>query len=215
MRNRTSMKRGVSAWPARALVATLVLATGGVASAQTPQYQAEPQPPPLVAQPLPAPPPPQPIYPAAPQPLYPAAPGPRTLEWEPGEPVPAGYHVTTQFRKGLVIGGAVVFGSVWLLNALVASIGIDTNQGQAAPLFVPIVGPFIAMGTFRSLQALDTFFLALDGLTQAGGAAMLIIGLAVPTHQLTRNRYASGPWILPMPMSFGAGSAGLGLVGMM
>lgn len=137
--------------------------------------------------------------------------GPRTLEWEPGEPVPAGYHPSTQMRTGLVISGAVIFGSVWLLNALVASIGIDISQGQAIPLFIPIVGPFIAMGTFRSLQATDAFFLVLDGLVQAGGAAMLIAGIAVPRHQLVRNRYTS--LMLPMPMTFGNGSAGIGFSG--
>lgn len=198
MPNATSLKSWV--------LATLVLVTGGVASAQSP---AETSPPPL-AQPLPVDPPPPPP-PQRPQADYPLANAPRTLEWEPGEPVPQGYRPSTQIRTGLVVGGAVVFGSVWLLNVLVATIGIDTNQGQAIPLFVPILGPFIAMGTFRSLQATDVFFLALDGLVQAGGAAMLIAGIAVPRHQLIRNRYAS--LLLPMPMSFGNGSAGIALGG--
>ncbi|MDP2270345.1 MAG: hypothetical protein Q8N23_30235 [Archangium sp.] len=110
-----------------------------------------------------------------------------------------------------MIAGASVFGGVWLLNVLAASIAVDTSQGQAIPLFIPIIGPFIAMGTFRSLQATDVFFLALDGLVQAGGAAMLIAGIAAPRHQLIRDRYAS--LFLPMPMSFGRGSAGVGLSG--
>jgi hypothetical protein len=112
-----------------------------------------------------------------------------------------------------VVAGAVTFGVVWLLNALVASIGIDIRQGQAWPLFIPIVGPFIAMGTFHSLQATDAFFLTLDGLVQAGGAAMLIAGFAVPKQQLVRNRYAS--LFLPMPISFGQGSAGIAFSGTM
>lgn len=125
--------------------------------------------------------------------------------------MPAGYHPRTQIRTGLVITGAAILGGVWLLNALVASVAIDTNQAQAAPLFVPIIGPFIAMGTFRSLQATDAFFLALDGLVQAGGAALLIVGIAMPRHQLVRDRYAS--LLFPMPVSFGNGSAGIALGG--
>lgn len=186
MRNATS---------SRLWLLSLVLATGGVAAAQSPD--GTPPPPPPVA-PLPAQ-----------QTDYPAANAPRTLEWEPGEPVPQGYRPSTQIRTGLVVAGAVTFGSVWLLSALVASIGIDINQGQAIPLFIPVVGPFIAMGTFRSLQATDAFFLVLDGLVQAGGVAMLVAGIAVPRHQLVRNRYAS----MLMPMSFGNGSVGIGFGG--
>lgn len=189
MRNATSLRRLV--------LVTLALAVSGVASAQSPEATTPPPPPP----PLPAQ---QADYPTA-------ASGPRTLEWEPGEPVPQGYHPTTQIRTGLVIGGAVTFGSVWLLNALVASVGIDLNQGQAWPLYIPILGPFIAMGTFRSLQAVDAFFLVLDGIVQAGGVAMLIAGIAAPRHQLVRNRYAS--LLFPMPVSLGNGSAGIAFGG--
>jgi hypothetical protein len=153
-------------------------------------------------------PPPLSNYPPA---NYPPANAPRTLDWEPGETVPPGYQPRTQIRTGLVVAGASIFGGVWLLNVLVASIAIDTNQGQAIPLFIPILGPFIAMGTFQSLQATDVFFLALDGLVQAGGAAMLIAGIAVPKHQLVRDRYAS--LFMPMPVSFGRGSAGLAFSG--
>ncbi len=184
------------------MLVTLISATGGSALAQSaPGDLPPPPPPPQQAAPLGAP----------PASNYPAANGPRTLDWEPGETVPPGYVPRTQIRTGLVIAGASVFGGVWLLNVLAASIAIDTSQGQAIPLFIPILGPFIAMGTFRSLQATDVFFLALDGLVQAGGAAMLIAGIAVPRHQLVRDRYAS--LFLPMPMSFGRGSAGVGLGG--
>ena len=189
MRNATSSRR----W-----VMVLVLATVGVAAAQSPE--ATPPPPP----------PPQPL-PAAPADYPLAASGPRTLEWEPGEPVPQGYRPVSQIRTGLVVGGAVTFGSVWLLNALVASVGIDINQGQAWPLYIPILGPFIAMGTFQRVQAVDAFFLVLDGIVQAGGLAMLIAGIAAPRHQLVRNRYTS--LLFPMPVSFGNGSAGIAFGG--
>jgi hypothetical protein len=177
----------------RWLMAVLVMATSGVAFAQ------EPTPPPLPAPPV--------ASPAPPQADAPRVLGPRTLEWEPGEPVPQGYRPVTQIRTGLVVAGAVTFGAVWLLNVLTASIAIDTSQGQAIPLFVPVIGPFIAMGTFRSLQAVDVFFLSLDGLVQAGGIAMLVAGIAVPKHQLVRNRYAE--LLVPKPVSFGNGSVGL------
>lgn len=174
-----------------AVLAAVLLATGGMARAQAPEETVAP---PLVPTPL-----------ASPD--APTASSPRTLPWEEGDAVPPGYRLVGQIRTGLVVAGAATLGGVWLLNALVASIGIDIGQGQAVPLYIPVVGPFIAMGTFKSLQAVDAFFLALDGLVQAGAATMLIVGLAVPTYQLVRMRYAS--LAVPMPMSFGPGSMGL------
>ena len=140
--------------------------------------------------------------------------GPRLIQdWEEGQPVPPGYHPDTRIRKGLVIGGAVMFGTLYLLSALVAAAGSDSssNGGNAeAALWIPGVGPFIQMTSTSSSVA--NVFLAIDGLGQAGGLAMLIYGLAAPKTVLVRNDLG-GLHLRPTPMTFGRSGSGFGLVG--
>jgi hypothetical protein len=51
-----------------------------------------------------------------------------------------------------------------------------------------------------------------DGLGQAVGAAMLITGLAAPRRVLVRDDVAK-VHVMPTPLTFGKGSAGVGLTG--
>lgn len=115
--------------------------------------------------------------------------GPRVIrDWNEGEPIPPGYHESTRIRKGLVIGGAVTFGVMYLFTAFGATIADGACAGTCSvgSLFVPVVGPFIYMGT-KGNTALDNFWLGFDGVVQAGGLAMFIIGLAAPSTVLVRN----------------------------
>ena len=81
------------------------------------------------------PPPGQTYYVQAPPqgPMPGAAPtGPRVLRnWDESQPIPPGYHAEEHARRGLVIGGAVLFGTMYLLSALVAAVDSDANQGQS------------------------------------------------------------------------------------
>ena len=165
----------------------------------------------------PAPPPPPGFEPqAGPPPGYyvpttVAASGPRRItDWEEGEPIPPGYHPITRIRKGLVIGGAVTFGVIYLTNVLVAAVAHDVGS-SLAPLYVPIVGPFIQIG--NTSTATGNVFLVLDGLLQAGGVAMLVAGIAAPKTLLVRNDLAKNFEITPTPMTFGPQSGGFGFVG--
>jgi hypothetical protein len=140
--------------------------------------------------------------------------GPKYLEWEEGDPVQPGYHPTTRIRRGLVIGGAVTFGTTYLLTAFTAAILVEggSNNGSIyGPLFAPVLGPFITIGTAHASGS-GTFVLVLDGLAQTGGLAMLIAGLVAPKTALVRNDVAKTT-ITPVPMTFGPSSSGLGLVG--
>src|SRR5690349_4987127 len=48
--------------------------------------------------------------------------GPREIsEYEEGDPIPPGYHAESKVRKGLVIGGAVTFGVMYILSVLVGA----------------------------------------------------------------------------------------------
>ncbi len=124
-------------------------------------------------------------------------------------------------NKGLVIGGAVTFGSTYLISAL----GAAALGGEGRVMYIPIVGPFILAGRIDfshsgELSGVATFFsgmgvviLFADGLAQAGGAAMLAVGLAREKKVLVRDSVAkSTVRVVPMPIS---GGAGIGLVGTM
>ncbi len=150
--------------------------------------------------------------------------GPRViLDWNDDAQVPPGYHTETRVRRGLVVGGAVTFGTMYLLSALIAAVGADsanvsynydgsyagTRKNELAALWVPVVGPFIQMGNTSTSSG--NLLLGIDGAAQAAGAAMLIYGLAAPKTVLVRNDLGMTTTIVPMRM--GQGGSGIGLLG--
>jgi hypothetical protein len=188
--------------------------------------QGQPQAPTVVIQQqYPAPVYQQPVYPQQPgypqpgQPYYvvqgpPQAPpstgptGPRVItSWDESQPIPPGYRTEERMRKGLVIGGAVTFGTMYLLTALGAAICSDAG-GTCGALYVPAIGPFIQMG--QSSTATGGFFLALDGVVQLGGVAMLIAGIAAPKTVLVRNDVGFELHFAPI---ISRDHTGMGLVG--
>ena len=80
---------------------------------------------------------------------------PPTLEWNKGDPIPAGYHPDTEPRTGFVIAGAVTLGVTWALAGLLPGIvGLSacSDVGGFVRLWrvrhvalIPGVGPFITM----------------------------------------------------------------------
>ena len=180
---------------------------------QPPPGYAQPgygQPPPGYAQPLP------PAY-YAPAPGYPGAPmGPKVLDYEEGDSIPAGYRTGTRVRKGLVIGGSVMLGVGYLVTIMAAGIGQAVNdighQGTKdfGPLLIPVAGPFIGIATTHPSTG-GAFGLAFLGTVQTAGLAMLIGGIAAPKTVLIRNE-VGGVKVTVLPQ-VGAGTAGLGVVG--
>jgi hypothetical protein len=214
----------------RSLVAVFVI--GAVVSASFASAHAQepaagaPPPGPEVGVPAPAqsPPPNYPQYPpGTPYQQYPGAQGtyvpqgpnvwPRYIkDWDEGQPIPYGYHPETRAKKGLVITGAVLFGVVYLLSTLVASVDDNSYDGNRySALWIPIIGPFIQLGSNGNASG-DNETLVLDGLAQAAGVTMLVLGLAFPRHILVRNDLTSISFV-PTPMRVGHEGGGLGLVG--
>jgi hypothetical protein len=191
---------------------------------------AQPLPPPGYAPPGYAPPgyaPPQPTagYPApppagyAPPPQYATPPvGPRTIEYAEGRPVPPGYHVEEHARTGLAVGGGVTFGATWLLSAAIGA-GLSEawahdsdigNDDTAWPLFIPVAGPFIGIGTMHASYG-PGFILVMDGLAETGGLAMFIAGLAAKKQLLVRDDvYDAQVQLVPLA---GPGVAGMAITG--
>jgi hypothetical protein len=157
----------------------------------------------------------QPYYPP---PGQPTDTRPVTMEYDEEQPIPAGYHLRTKVRAGLVGGGAGLLGGLWIVSIFV---GIFGNAGNAlvgaeekwTPMYIPMVGPFITIGTASNdLSGGGTALLAVDGIGQLGGAAMIVLGIALPKKTLVRDAVAFSP--LPgmtvMPTFTGNGA---GLVG--
>ena len=221
------------------LVAIVGAAAVGLAStsaaAQEPQPPAPPPgfaPPPAGYAPPPAgyaPPPgyapgyaPPPAGYYAPAPGYgPAQLGPKVMDYDEGQPVPQGYHVETRIRKGLAIGGGVMFGSMYLLSAFGAAVASDTGDKNAWPFWVPAIGPFIAIGTEHNSgngASSLTFLYVIDGIVQTGGLAMFIAGIALPSQKLVRDDIGllhDTVHIRPSPIALGHGQYGFGFVGTM
>lgn len=136
--------------------------------------------------------------------------GPRRItDWQEGDPIPPGYHPVSRVRVGLVAGGAALFGALYLITVVSAAIAQDVGDGKSTALYAPIVGPFIIMPQTHSATA--NVFLAIDGIGQAAGIAMLIGGIAAPKTILIRNDL--GFTLRPTPMSFGKSGNGFGFVG--
>jgi hypothetical protein len=173
------------------------------------------QPPPGYAPPGYGQPPPGAYY--APAPGYAAAPmGPRVIDYEEGDAIPPGYRPGTRIRKGLVIGGAVMLGASYLLSIMVAGIGqLITNVDAPGtkdygPVLIPVVGPFIGIGTTHASTG-GAFGLAFLGVAQTAGLGMLIGGIAAPQPVLVRNEV--GGVKFTVAPQIGASSAGMGIVG--
>jgi hypothetical protein len=197
-----------------------------------------------VASPLPAPPLPPPLF--QPQaPALEAAPpaagevllGPEELPYEEGQRIPPGYYVRRHEQQGLIIGGAVTFGGLYVASAfmgVVLQLGTDlgtslgcigrslsASVGQRAnepceskddyvPMLVPLAGPFLAMDTANPDTA-GTIALGALGIGQAAGVALLVTGLATRDARLLRNDVTgSGVTVTP---AVGPGFAGAAVGG--
>jgi hypothetical protein len=150
-------------------------------------------------------------YPYAPYPYpyytAPPAPPPPILPYEEGQDVPQGYHVEARANRKLIAAGAGVLGGTWAFSALVAGLVMADNSGNDkgyAPLFVPVVGPFISLGTSHLDFSRDGglgAFLILDGIAQVGGATLLIVGLVKDKHVLVRDSAPRAPSVPTGPQA--------------
>lgn len=172
------------------------------------------QPPPGYGQPPPGYAPPgygQPPPGYGPQYYTPTDTRPRFLDYDEGQEIPQGYHLRTSVRKGLIGGGAGMVGGMWLISVFVGVFGNAGNslagsEEKWTPMYVPVLGPFITMGTASSdLSAGGSALLAFDGVVQVGGAAMIILGIALPKKTLVRDE-AGMPTLTLKPYIAGNGA---------
>ncbi|HTQ02206.1 MAG TPA: hypothetical protein VMI54_00065 [Polyangiaceae bacterium] len=133
------------------------------------------------------------------------------LPYEDGDPVPPGYRLLHQRRRGLIIAGSIVTGVPWALGLTVAtSANFGDNSGL---LVVPVLGPWLMLATNPVREdngkAGERGVLVLDGLMQGAGAAMFFAGMFVPRVRLVRSDVV----VSVVPLELGHGAHGLGAVG--
>jgi hypothetical protein len=156
-----------------------------------------------------------------PQPAY--APPPPT-KWRSGDPVPLGYHVEQRPRDALVTAGLVVTLVPYIFSAIGAYAADSKNE--SGWLYVPFAGPWITIGrrdyscnpdasnpsTGDSLRCVGDVFLVMalitDGILQAAGGTLLLVGYTVTKPELVRDDAA----VRFAPMRIGTGY-GAGLLG--
>jgi hypothetical protein len=155
------------------------------------------------------------------------------LRYVEGRPIPAGYHLETRPRKGLVVSGSLVFGIPYFLSLSVAA---SSKYDPDRWLYAPVFGPFVDLGkrkescttfgngtfgttTTCSDDSSERFFLMADGLMQAAGATMFILGMALPQKLLVRDdapfvgsKQSPFTWAVA-PRTMGRSGYGLGLAG--
>lgn len=133
------------------------------------------------------------------------------MPYKEGEPVPDGYRLATEKKgRGLTIAGICVFGGAYFLSVLGAASSLSSTSGSSsdtsyAPLFIPIVGPFVMLGTDASPSSGNGLagIMILDGLAQVAGATMFIIGMASGEKKVLKRMDAAqaAPQVLLGPKS--------------
>ena len=117
---------------------------------------------------------------------------PDTLPYHEGAPIPPGYTLEESHYNGLIIGGIVPLGALYVLSLSVAS--GNNFKGPAGWLAVPVVGPFGWLAAHKSEtcnydvcdssdDSVTRSFVTMDGLFQAAGAALFVTGLAITRKQ--------------------------------
>ena len=139
----------------------------------------------------------------------------RRLRYRDGDDIPAGYRLEEKPRTGLVIAGVVMVlvpYSIVALSALAADF-----KNESTWLLLPVLGPWITLGTRDGCKkgegltcVADGFVstgLVIDGILQATGAILFLVGYTNPKTELVRNDVG---WRF-RPMTIGSGY-GAGLI---
>ncbi len=117
----------------------------------------------------------------------------RARPYRDGQLVPPGHEVITTFHGPLLGAGTALFGFHWVLGLVLSQVDFRLDGSDAArpearnnPLMVPLVGPFIALGTDDARPAAETAVLVLDGVAQIGSLGMIALGITLRQKWLVR-----------------------------
>lgn len=119
-------------------------------------------------------------------PDYPPGYAPRRIPSDGGAP-PPGYQLDSEPRSGLWITGAALAGGVYLATFLVAGTAVSEGEEDLAPLFIPVVGPWVAVRTSDDGDDELRVPLVMSGIAQLAGVGLLIGGLAAQREVFVRS----------------------------
>lgn len=187
------------------------LVLGALVTCVSVAFAGEPAPPPPPG-PAPAPPaaayPPAPAYPPAGYPTATAPPpspvrqAPMVVyDWDPDIPAPAGYQLDSDPNWGLVGGGIGLLAAGWTMSLLVASVAMSVEEEEEddlgpaeqddvapsdwTPLYIPVAGPFVAIGTLEASGS-GLGLLVADGIVQTAGLLGILLGALDPDYKVIR-----------------------------
>lgn len=125
---------------------------------------------------------------------------PLELPYDPEIGIPPGYRLSSRPHRRTVIAAGATLASLWGVSWVVAGFTTSSNGSNSGPLvmFVPVIGPFVAIDTWGSnnLGVNTVFFM--DGLVQAVCAALLVKELAVGEKTVKYDPGLPGVKIRPM-----------------
>ena len=178
---------------------------GEVPIAQPPSEAIAPAPPPPPTPPPPAPPANPSQNAGYPPPQYPPAMmiGPSRLPYAEGDPILPGYEIQSRPRISMAKAGIGVLAPLYGLSVLFGGTYLGSERGEGkmyGPLLVPVVGPFITMGT-ADTEEFGTMILAINGLGQAAGAALLVAGMLSNEKYLALRSASIRPEVFVGPSS--------------
>ncbi|HEX2670957.1 MAG TPA: hypothetical protein VHM25_08795 [Polyangiaceae bacterium] len=151
---------------------------------------------------------------------------PALLPYRAGLPIPPGYRVEHRAATGIIVGGLATFGIAYA-TALV--IGAKASFGDGTGwVAVPVIGPWAAIGArsyrcsndptqanqcvsgaFSEVQTIAA--LSADGVIQAAGAVLFVVGLASGHDELVRTDLPVSFRVVPRQV--GADGLGIGVDG--
>jgi hypothetical protein len=115
---------------------------------------------------------------------FPPGYAPRKIPYD-GGPPPPGYVVGSEPRPGLWVTGAAIFGASYGISVLAAGTAVSEGNEEAAPLLIPVVGPWVTVRTTDADSGLRSA-LVIDGITQLAGVALFISGMAAQRDVFVR-----------------------------
>ncbi len=132
------------------------------------------------------------------------------IPYEEGTPVPPGMRVVTRNRAGLIAAGASIFGTTYFVTSIAGTlIAGSGRRPEGAWLFAPVIGPWVYAASGEGISSAGAFWLAMDGLLQGAGLAMLLGGALNPVRGLTyaRSDENAPRWTLTPGFAGGPGAS--------
>jgi len=147
------------------------------------------------------------------------------LPYRSGLPIPPGYRVEHRAATSIIVGGLATFAIAYGTAIVIAASADGDGTGWLA---VPVIGPWAAIGArsyhcsndpllankcingaFGEVQTIAA--LSADGVIQAAGAVLFVVGLASGHDELVRNDLPVSFRVLPRTV--GADGFGFGVDG--